>query len=130
MQPEQSVLLRCRGPTSTCEDTVQVLTWTRPDLKAEGYVFFYRNKRSYENYQLPSFQGRVALYDPDMRDGDVSLVLRNATAADTGTYSCYVSVGNVRGSRVTHSETHHLTVASHSGESRPERAELQPLIEQ
>ncbi|KAG7233014.1 hypothetical protein INR49_007763 [Caranx melampygus] len=114
VEPEQSVVLQCRSPT--CEN-VQVLTWSRPDLTADGYVYFYRNKRSYENYQLPSFQGRVELRDPDMKDGDVSVVLKNVTDDDAGTYSCYVSVRNMGGSKVTHSEMWRLTVSSRSGET-------------
>ncbi|XP_071315376.1 coxsackievirus and adenovirus receptor-like [Trachinotus anak] len=104
---EQNVILQCQSPGS---ETIQVLKWSRPDLKSDGYVYFYRNKRSYETYQHPSFHGRVELRDPEMKEGDVSVVLKNVTVKDAGRYECYVSEGNMRDSKTTHSEIRHLTI--------------------
>ncbi|XP_022616597.1 coxsackievirus and adenovirus receptor homolog [Seriola dumerili] len=113
VKPDHNAVLQCQSPKS---ETIQVLKWSRPDMRSDGYVYFYRNKRSYENYQLPCFHGRVALRDPEMKNGDASLILKNVTANDAGTYDCYVSVGDMKGSKSTHSEIRHLTITD-SGES-------------
>ncbi|XP_044040385.1 coxsackievirus and adenovirus receptor homolog isoform X2 [Siniperca chuatsi] len=84
-RPGQDVPLQCQGPRDA---SVKLLEWNRPDLKSDGYVFFYRNERSYENYLLPSFRGRVELSDPEMKGGDFSVVLKNVTTNDSGTYEC------------------------------------------
>ncbi|XP_042257925.1 myelin protein P0-like isoform X2 [Thunnus maccoyii] len=83
------VTLQCQSPR---HEAITLLEWSRPDLKKDGYVFFYRNNRSYEKYQHPSFRGRVQLRDPEMKDGNVSVILKNVTINDTGTYECRVSV--------------------------------------
>ncbi|XP_038586481.1 coxsackievirus and adenovirus receptor homolog isoform X5 [Micropterus salmoides] len=87
VNPGQDVPLQCQGLRDA---SVTLLEWTRPDLKSDGYVFFYRNERPYENYQHPSFHGRVELRDPEMKDGDASVVLKNVTFNDTGTYECRI----------------------------------------
>uniref|UniRef100_A0A668VIR4 Ig-like domain-containing protein n=1 Tax=Oreochromis aureus TaxID=47969 RepID=A0A668VIR4_OREAU len=84
-----NVTLQCQ---ITTEEIISVLKWSRADLNTDGYVYFYRNKRSYENYQHQSFHGRVKLRDPEMKDGDVSLILKNVTFNDTGIYECHVAV--------------------------------------
>ncbi|XP_038586514.1 coxsackievirus and adenovirus receptor homolog isoform X4 [Micropterus salmoides] len=92
VNPGQDVSLLCQGLRDA---SVTLLEWTRPDLKSDGYVFFYRNERPYENYQHESFHGRVELRDPEMKDGDASVVLKNVTFNDTGTYECRI-VTNTR----------------------------------
>lgn len=42
------------------------------------------------SYQHPSFKDRVELRDRDMKDGDVTLVLKNVTIADSGRYESHV----------------------------------------
>ncbi|TMS01068.1 Coxsackievirus and adenovirus receptor-like protein [Larimichthys crocea] len=113
VDPGQDVPLQCPGPRGA---SVVLLEWNRPDLKSDGYVFFYRNKRSFENYQHPSFRGRVQLSDPQMKDGDFSVVLNNVTIDDTGTYECQVIV--IRPNETTRSEIRHhisLTVTASAG---------------
>lgn len=107
MDPGQDVPLQCPGPRDA---SVILLEWNRPDLKSDGFVFFYRNK------QHPSFRGRVQLSDPQMKDGDFSVVLINVTIDDTGTYECQVIV--IRPTEIKHRIN--LTVTDSAGH----RAEL------
>ncbi|KAM9335741.1 coxsackievirus and adenovirus receptor homolog isoform 1-T1 [Symphorus nematophorus] len=89
----QDVTLQCQKPT---DDSITVLEWKKPDLKTELYVFYCRENRPYKNFQLSSFRGRVELRDPEMKNGDVSVILKNVTVNDTGTYECFVVTGNSR----------------------------------
>uniref|UniRef100_A0A668UT85 Ig-like domain-containing protein n=1 Tax=Oreochromis aureus TaxID=47969 RepID=A0A668UT85_OREAU len=84
----QNVTLTCRAPNS--DITITAVEWTRTDLKSE-YVFFYRNKRFDPANQHPSFKNRVDLLDRQMKDGDVSLILKGAVTPDSGTYECRVA---------------------------------------
>ncbi|XP_019212231.1 myelin-oligodendrocyte glycoprotein isoform X2 [Oreochromis niloticus] len=109
------VTLQCQIST---DEIISVLKWSRSDLNTDGYVYFYRNKRFYENYQHPSFHGRVKLRDPEMKDGDVSLILKNVTFNDTGMYECHVAVRNPVRSKRVHTEISHfidltVTAATH-----------------
>lgn len=101
VKPGRDAALLCEAHTN---DSVSLLEWSRPDLQSDAYVFFYRNKRSYENYQHDSYRGRVALRDPEMVDGDVSVVLKNCSLNDSGTYSCRVIISKTGRYERTHSE--------------------------
>ncbi|XP_035772140.1 selection and upkeep of intraepithelial T-cells protein 8-like [Neolamprologus brichardi] len=83
----QSVTLTCRAPNSNIPITV--VEWSRADLKEE-YVLMYRDGHLYADGQHPSFKNRVDLQDRQMKDGDVSLILKDVTINDTGTYECRV----------------------------------------
>ncbi|XP_007544516.1 hepatitis A virus cellular receptor 2 homolog [Poecilia formosa] len=85
-EPGQNVTLPCRSAGSTA---VIVVLWIRTDLGSE-YVLLYRDGRVDPRKQNPSYQNRVDLLDRQMKDGDVSLVLKNLTMNDTGTYQCRV----------------------------------------
>ncbi|XP_022614731.1 coxsackievirus and adenovirus receptor homolog [Seriola dumerili] len=87
VKPGEDVTLQCRGPRDA---EIKLITWIRPDLKSEDYVFLYRDKRLYEQYQLPSYRGRVELTDPQVKDGDVSVILKNVTINDAARYECQV----------------------------------------
>uniref|UniRef100_A0AAZ1XNF0 Ig-like domain-containing protein n=1 Tax=Oreochromis aureus TaxID=47969 RepID=A0AAZ1XNF0_OREAU len=82
----KDVTLTCRAPDNK-DPHVQ---WSRADLKEDKLVFVYRNKMPDPENQHPSFKNRVDLQDRQMKDGDVSLILKNVTTNDTGTYNCRV----------------------------------------
>ncbi|KAL4008413.1 hypothetical protein ACER0C_002265 [Sarotherodon galilaeus] len=81
----QNVTLTCRAPNNN----IILVEWSRADLGDE-YVLLYRDERFYPEQQHPSFKNRVDLQDRQMKDGDVSLMMKNVTINDTGTYECRV----------------------------------------
>lgn len=87
-KPGDNVLLHCKDPTN---DSIGRLEWIRPDLLPDGYVFYFKDGRPYKGFPRKIFRDRVELSEPQMKDGDVSVVLRNVTANDTGTYVCNVT---------------------------------------
>ncbi|XP_051251487.1 myelin-oligodendrocyte glycoprotein-like isoform X2 [Dicentrarchus labrax] len=88
VKPGDDVTLPC----SAGDGSIRAVEWTRTDLEPE-YVLYYRDGRSDPTYQHPSFKGRVDLTDRELKDGDVSLVLKNVTISDRGTYECRVATG-------------------------------------
>lgn len=85
-EPGQDITLPCKAPDSS---RIVVAMWGRPELGSE-YVFLYRNGKIDPEDQHPSFKNRVGLKERELKDGDVSLILRNVTTNDTGTYECRV----------------------------------------
>ncbi|XP_019210008.1 coxsackievirus and adenovirus receptor-like [Oreochromis niloticus] len=81
----QNVTLRCRAPSNN----IIVVEWSRADLGKEC-VLMYRDELFVPDDQHPSFKNRVDLQDRQMKDGDVSLILKNVMISDTGTYECRV----------------------------------------
>ncbi|XP_039464105.1 uncharacterized protein LOC120437632 [Oreochromis aureus] len=81
----QKVTLTCRAPNNN----IIVVKWNRTDL-GDKYVLFYQDEQFDPDMQHPSFKNRVDLQDRQMKDGDVSLILKDVTTADSGTYKCYV----------------------------------------
>ncbi|XP_063319632.1 CD226 antigen-like [Pelmatolapia mariae] len=79
----QDVTLTCRAPNNN----IIVLKWSRADLGDE-YLLLYRNGQYDPTNQHPSFKERVDLQDRQMKDGDVSLILKDVTINDAGTYKC------------------------------------------
>ncbi|KAM9718319.1 myelin-oligodendrocyte glycoprotein-like [Menidia menidia] len=59
-------------------------------------VLLVRNGQLDLGNQHPSFRTRAELQDPQMKGGDVSLVLRDLRAQDTGTYRAQVDQGDFR----------------------------------
>ncbi|CAI5660508.1 unnamed protein product [Oreochromis niloticus] len=82
----QNVTLTCRAPKN---NNISV-EWSRAELGDE-FVLVYRNGKFVPD-QHPSFKNRVDLQDRQMKDGDVSVILKNVTINDTGTYECRVNV--------------------------------------
>ncbi|KAL4008392.1 hypothetical protein ACER0C_002244 [Sarotherodon galilaeus] len=93
-QSGQDVSLTCRAPNNK----IIVVEWSRADL-GEEYVLLYRNGQLDPENQHPSFKNRVDLQDRQMKDGDVSLILKDVTTNDNGTYECRVKTGNNRRKR-------------------------------
>uniref|UniRef100_A0A669CI49 Ig-like domain-containing protein n=1 Tax=Oreochromis niloticus TaxID=8128 RepID=A0A669CI49_ORENI len=87
----QDVTLTCRAPNNNFRD----VEWSRDDLTSD-HVFLYQDGHFLLDSQHPSFMNRVDLQDRQMKDGDVSLILKDVTINDAGTYKCRV-VQRVRG---------------------------------
>nr|XP_005754058.1 PREDICTED: YTH domain-containing protein 1-like [Pundamilia nyererei] len=81
----QDITLTCRAPNNN----IIVVKWSRADLR-DKYVFVFRDGRFEPDDQHPSFKNRVDLQDRQMKDGDVSLILKDVTINDAGTYECGV----------------------------------------
>uniref|UniRef100_A0A8C9XV08 Ig-like domain-containing protein n=1 Tax=Sander lucioperca TaxID=283035 RepID=A0A8C9XV08_SANLU len=105
--PGDDVILPCQADGSS----IRAVEWTRPDLEPE-YVLLYRDGHLDPTNQHPSFKDRVELVDRDLKDGDVSLTLKNVSRHDAGTYECRVaSAGSKQDedcSTITHLLTHML----------------------
>ncbi|XP_039858361.1 obscurin-like isoform X2 [Simochromis diagramma] len=93
-EPGAEVTLTCRA----ANNNIRVLKWSR-DLMPE-YVLLYQHGRLDSTNQHPSFKNRVDLQYRQMKDGDVSLILRNVTTDDTGTYKCRVFMSETRSWKV------------------------------
>uniref|UniRef100_A0A3P9CZH7 Ig-like domain-containing protein n=1 Tax=Maylandia zebra TaxID=106582 RepID=A0A3P9CZH7_9CICH len=78
--------------TLTCgalNKNIIVVEWSREGLEPET-VLVYRGGQFVPDEQDPSFKDRVDLQDRQMKDGDVSLILKDVTINDAGTYKCRV----------------------------------------
>ncbi|XP_013880051.1 CD226 antigen [Austrofundulus limnaeus] len=85
-EPGDTITLPCRSDDSR---PVVVVQWDRTDLRSD-HVLLFRDDHIFIDGQDPSFKNRVDLQDRQMKDGNVSLVLKNVTTADSGTYVCQV----------------------------------------
>ncbi|KAK2899441.1 hypothetical protein Q8A73_012570 [Channa argus] len=83
-EPGDTVTLPCQAPRNT---TVQVVEWIRRDLN-NPTVCFYRDGKCENSH--PSFKGRVQLNRDRVKNGDVSLTLKNVMISDSGAYECHV----------------------------------------
>ncbi|CAI5660557.1 unnamed protein product [Oreochromis niloticus] len=104
VRPGQAATLQCWGPRDA---HITLLEWSRPELISQGYVFFFQDQRSYENYQHESFKGRVQLRDSSMMDGDVTVIVRNVRVSDTGIYKCEITTSSTRNDERVVSEFKH-----------------------
>ncbi|KAK2838024.1 hypothetical protein Q5P01_015236 [Channa striata] len=86
--PGETVTLPCSAPKNSA---IVDVGWGRPDLQPQC-VFLSVNGRSDPAEQHPSYVSRVELKDAEMEDGDVSLILKNVTINDTGTYVSRVTL--------------------------------------
>ncbi|KAL4008144.1 hypothetical protein ACER0C_001996 [Sarotherodon galilaeus] len=90
----QDVTLTCQA----ANNNIQTVEWSRADLGDE-YVLLYRDELFVPENQHPSFKNRVDLQDKQMKDGDVSVILKDVTPADSGTYECRVTIKTNRSKR-------------------------------
>ncbi|XP_039464071.1 uncharacterized protein LOC120437592 isoform X3 [Oreochromis aureus] len=104
VRPGQAATLQCWGPRDA---HITLLEWSRPELISQGYVFFFQDQRSYENYQHESFKRRVQLRDSSMMDGDVTVIVRNVRVSDTGIYKCEITTSSTRNDERVVSEFKH-----------------------
>uniref|UniRef100_A0A668ACU3 Ig-like domain-containing protein n=1 Tax=Myripristis murdjan TaxID=586833 RepID=A0A668ACU3_9TELE len=83
--PGDNVTLSCQAPDGV---DITATEWRRTDMKNLEYVFLYRGRRIDSKKQHPSFKNRVELKDKEMKNGDLSVILKNVTKEDRGTYEC------------------------------------------
>ncbi|CAI5669697.1 unnamed protein product [Oreochromis niloticus] len=76
----QDVTLTCRAPTNK----INIGKWSRADLGDE-YVLLYYDGYFLPDSQHPSFKNQV---DRQMKNGDMSLILKDVTINDAGRYVC------------------------------------------
>ncbi|XP_063324962.1 CD226 antigen-like [Pelmatolapia mariae] len=107
----QDVTLTCRAPNN---NPISVLKWSRADLGDE-YLLLYKNKQFETDDQHPSFRNRVDLQDRQMKDGDVSLILKDVTINDTGTYECIVIAGGGGRPKLINSTNLHVVPPGQTG---------------
>ncbi|KAM9717588.1 uncharacterized protein ACNS7B_021225 isoform 1-T2 [Menidia menidia] len=82
---QDSVTLPCGAGKET---QIRAVEWSRPDLYPDYVVLYYIDGLFESDHQHPSFRNRVDLQDRQMKDGNVSLILKNVTLDDTGIYLC------------------------------------------
>lgn len=76
------VTLSCEAPNDV---SISAIVWTRQHL--QKYVYFQRDGILMKQGQDPSFVDRVQLKG-QMEEGDLSLILKNVSSNDKGTYEC------------------------------------------
>ncbi|XP_026180039.1 uncharacterized protein LOC113140447 isoform X2 [Mastacembelus armatus] len=80
-------------PCESHSSLIRAVEWTREDLTPPDYVLFHYDGHSDPTHQAPSLRGRVELQDRKLKDGDLSLTLKNITDSDLKTYECRASTG-------------------------------------
>uniref|UniRef100_A0A667ZGC6 Ig-like domain-containing protein n=1 Tax=Myripristis murdjan TaxID=586833 RepID=A0A667ZGC6_9TELE len=84
-RPGHNITLSCQAPDGV---DITVAEWRRTDLKELEPVFLYRDGHIDSENQHPSFKNRVELIDGEMKNGNLSVILKNVTEYDNGTYEC------------------------------------------
>ncbi|XP_039678336.1 hepatitis A virus cellular receptor 2 homolog [Perca fluviatilis] len=82
-------------PCLAADSSIRAVEWTRPDLEPK-LVLLNIDGHLDPTYQHPDFKDRVDLVTRDLKDGDVSLILKNVSRCDNGTYKCRVITGGSR----------------------------------
>uniref|UniRef100_A0A3B3TLD0 Ig-like domain-containing protein n=1 Tax=Poecilia latipinna TaxID=48699 RepID=A0A3B3TLD0_9TELE len=86
-EPGENAILPCEAPE---KKPVIIVEWRRCDLEGNDHVALYRDEQFDNEGQNPAYKNRVDLQDREIKNGDMSLVLKNVTINDTGTYECRV----------------------------------------
>ncbi|XP_015255933.1 PREDICTED: uncharacterized protein LOC107101496 [Cyprinodon variegatus] len=96
-EPGENATLPCRTPNNR---PAIVVEWIRNETGEVKHVALYRGDRFDLDGQDSLYRNRVDLLDREMKNGDISLVLKNVTTDHTGTYECRVyQEGNKRRKR-------------------------------
>uniref|UniRef100_A0A667ZGG4 Ig-like domain-containing protein n=1 Tax=Myripristis murdjan TaxID=586833 RepID=A0A667ZGG4_9TELE len=90
-RPGGDVTLICQAPDGV---DITVVEWRRTDSE-DLHVFLYRDGHVDSFKQHPSFKNRVELKDKEMKNGDLSVILKNVKKEDSGTYECRFTTENV-----------------------------------
>ncbi|XP_035849880.1 nectin-4-like [Sander lucioperca] len=95
VHPGQDAILPCQA----ADPSISVVEWSRHDPKPE-YILFYSDKETDTTIHNPSFKNRVDLSGNELNGGDASLILKNVSSIDQGTYECRVApAGSKRAKR-------------------------------
>ncbi|KAL4008433.1 hypothetical protein ACER0C_002285 [Sarotherodon galilaeus] len=105
----QNITLICRVPQGK---TIRAVKWSRADL-GDNYVLLFRDEQLDPENQHPSFKKRVDLQDRQMKNGNVSLILKNVTTADDGSYNCNIFNGGTTSWEIINTVS--LTVSGQTG---------------
>lgn len=71
-----------------------MLKWKKPGLQLH-HVFYLRHDHIHDDYQHGFLKGRVTLKDPEWKKtGNLSVILKNITMNDAGTYECHAGYNN------------------------------------
>ncbi|KAF3698216.1 Programmed cell death 1 ligand 1 [Channa argus] len=103
-QAASDALLVQRGKDailSSLTDQLPIIAveWTTTNLTYPQYVLFFSDGHSDKTHQYPSFEGRVDLMDKKMKNGNLSIIIKNVSSSDSGIYECRVSSGGSRRKR-------------------------------
>uniref|UniRef100_A0A087Y513 Ig-like domain-containing protein n=1 Tax=Poecilia formosa TaxID=48698 RepID=A0A087Y513_POEFO len=98
-EPGENAILPCEAPE---KKPVIIVEWRRCDLEGNDHVALYQDDQFDDEGQNPAYKNRVDLQDREIKNGDVSLVLKNVTTDDTGTYECRVNQTEVRRRKRSH----------------------------
>lgn len=129
----QDVVLHCQNTTAS---PIAPMEWKKLVL-SDYCLYFFSHQRCSDNYQRATFGGRVELLDQSLRDGNVSVLLRNVSPADTGLYTCLMITRNatINTSRKVFERRINLTVSectkapsSHSPQARGRPGIIASLI--
>uniref|UniRef100_A0A3B4H728 Immunoglobulin V-set domain-containing protein n=1 Tax=Pundamilia nyererei TaxID=303518 RepID=A0A3B4H728_9CICH len=131
-----SLCVLCTPIMSLSLDSKVTLVEWRKSTVSSCYLYFFRNLRSYDNYQCDMFKGRVKLLEPSVGNANWSVILRNVSVADTGLYTCELTVINTTTGQIVESEGRvNLTVSelttapfSHSPQPRGRPGIIAALI--
>ncbi|XP_027143437.1 butyrophilin subfamily 1 member A1-like [Larimichthys crocea] len=82
------VILPCHlePPIDVSSKTV---IWTRPDLDPK-YIHYHKDGRLNFEIQNPSYHNRTALFEDELKNGNVSMKIFRVKLSDAGEYICYL----------------------------------------